>query len=491
MAPPRRISGTPSRPASDASPDSTVPVASGAFRGGGEPIYLVIFEQDSSSTFGLPEDGEVVIGRGDTADLRLFDPSVSRSHARLVLSSGVAELTDLGSQNGTRVNGQRQAAPCTLASGDIIEICAATLAFHARVAAAPRAQTATPTVRTLDLGERKVIVADPVMVRVYALLERLARAELPVLVHGETGTGKELAAAAIHHGSPRRRGPFVALNCAAIQESLLESELFGHERGAFTGAASAKAGLLESASGGTVFLDEIGELSAAAQAKLLRALDTKKITRVGDVHERPIDIRVVAATHKDLATEAAAGRFRQDLFFRLSGATVWLPPLRDRPAELSILAQTFLAAACVAGRRAPMAISDAAMQRLGAHPWPGNVRELKSVTDYVAAAYPDAVLLPSHVEERLAAARGLLASIPQTATPLPPPPAVPGAASPPLPSPAAGAGFRNIGDEVRELERSRMAAALEATGGSQKRAAELIGMPLRTFVTKSKQYGLR
>lgn len=182
------------------------------------------------------------------------------------------------------------------------------------------------------------LVADPAMIRIYALIDRIAPADLPVLIIGETGCGKELVAAALHAGSPRARLAMIPLNCAALHEHLAESELFGHERGSFSGAVSTKAGLIEAATGSTLFLDEVGELSPVTQAKLLRVLESGRLTRVGDVHERVVDVRIIAATNRDLRAEVAAGRFRRDLFFRLSGAILEIPPLRQRAVEISILA---------------------------------------------------------------------------------------------------------------------------------------------------------
>ncbi len=214
------------------------------------------------------------------------------------------------------------------------------------LAARTAARRATPgtlvepadAVTRIELGSRQVLVADPAVSRVFALLERLAPSELPVLVLGETGVGKENAAFAAHHWSSRT-GPFIAVNCASIApDGLVESELFGHDKGAFTGAATAKAGLFERAAGGTMFLDEVGELPLAIQAKLLRALKGKRITRLGESKERPIDVRIVAATHRSLPGEVALGRFRADLYFRLGGAPVILPPLRDRRCEIPMLA---------------------------------------------------------------------------------------------------------------------------------------------------------
>jgi DNA-binding NtrC family response regulator len=317
-----------------------------------------------------------------------------------------------------------------------------------------------------------VLLADPAMVRVFALLERLAAADLPVLVTGETGVGKENAAYAVHHWS-KRAGPFVAVNCAAIgPESLVDSELFGHDKGAFTGAVAAKAGLFESAAGGTVFLDEVGELPLAIQAKLLRALEMRKIVRLGETRERAIDVRVVAATNRALEVEVAGGRFRQDLMFRLSGATVVLPPLRDRKCEIPVLARAFLADACTRGNRAAMTITPAAMQVLLTHAWPGNIRELKNTMEYVMAAAPDDRVEPGDLPERLGGAE-----------PIAPAPV-------PAETPAAPTAFRPIREELDELEKTRMAQALVAANGVKTRAAQLIDMPIRTFTLKLKQYKL-
>lgn len=318
------------------------------------------------------------------------------------------------------------------------------------------------------------MVAEPAMTRVFALLERLASSPLPVLISGETGVGKENAAYAVHHWS-RRTGAFVAVNCAAIgPESLVEGELFGHDKGAFTGAVVAKSGLFESAAGGTVFLDEVGELPVSIQAKLLRALETQQIMRLGETRERPIDVRIVAATNRSLNDEVKAGRFRQDLYFRLNGATVILPPLRDRRREIAMLARAFLAEACTRANRAPMTIMPEAMQVLLAYGWPGNVRELKHTLEYVTAAVVGDRVEPSDLPKQFGGA--------------PPPPA------PPLELPqipvAAEMTFRPIAEELRDLERTRMAQALVAANGVRTWAAQLIEMPIRTFTLKLKQYKL-
>lgn len=328
------------------------------------------------------------------------------------------------------------------------------------------------------IGEHDVLLAEPAMLRIYELIARLGPSTMPVLIHGETGSGKEIAAAALHSSSLRAPRRFLAINCAALPESLAESELFGHERGAFSGAVSNKLGLLESAQGGTVFLDEIAELSQAVQAKLLRALETQRITRVGDVSERSIDVRLIAATHRDLEAEAKAGRFRQDLYFRLAGAVVSIPALRHRPVELPLLARTFLATARERLATPPLSISNAAMWRIIAYDWPGNVRELKNAMEFLAATVQDTVVEPWHLPPKLGGSESLASALPQ------------GTFAAGLPAAGLPASFRPLEAELREIERARMQEALIAAEGSQTRAAELLGMPRRTFFAKKKQYGL-
>jgi two-component system, NtrC family, response regulator AtoC len=327
------------------------------------------------------------------------------------------------------------------------------------------------TFQVRALGAHQIIVASPVTARLYALVDRLASSDLPVLVLGETGVGKELVAAALHQQSPRRDRKMISLNCAALQDPLVENELFGHARGAYSGAITDKAGLLEVAHGSTVFLDEIADLSPAAQAKLLRVIDTGRVTRLGEVGEREIDARIVAATHRDLEQAVATGRFRQDLYFRLSGATLHLPPLRERVCEIPLLAAMFLEAACEKAGRSAMEIEPEAMAALCAYSWPGNVRELRHLMHYLAAAHVGQTISPASVLERLQAKPTSVAS----SAPDPHPPAL---------------GFRPLADELRDLERARIAAALEAAGGRQNRAAELLSMPVRTLHEKLKLYRL-
>jgi DNA-binding NtrC family response regulator len=245
--------------------------------------------------------------------------------------------------------------------------------------AAARSAKSGASACVADVGPMRPNLAAPVvasdnMRRLYDLVARVARTTLPVLVLGETGSGKELVAHAVHQHSPRSKGPFKALNCATIPANLLESVFFGHERGAFTGADRQAPGIFEQAQGGTVFLDEVGELSAQAQAALLRVLETRRLVRVGGNREIEVDVRVVAATHRDLSAMVRAGTFREDLMFRLDALTLRVPPLRERKEEIAPLAELFLARASEQWGTGTKRLSEDARESLEAYAWPGNVR---------------------------------------------------------------------------------------------------------------------
>jgi DNA-binding NtrC family response regulator len=458
-----------------------------------ERFRLLVVDGTTSSMVDLPADGQLNIGRASEMDVRLTDRSVSRQHARLYLGDGQVRISDWHSHNGVRVNGQLLQEVSPLRPGDVVSIGEVNLVLYAAASAPPVPGQRGSLAQTTDLvlGERTVVVADPAMLRLYELIRRLAASELPVLILGETGAGKENAAFAVHHWSRRSGGPFVAINCASIAETLVESELFGHEKGAFTGAITSKPGLLETAEGGTVFLDEAGELPAAAQAKLLRVLETRRILRVGGTKEREIDLRIVAATHRNLEKEVEAGRFRKDLFFRLGAATVVLPPLRDRRGEVRVLAERFLATACATSGRESMSLAPETLVALESYGWPGNVRELKNTVDYVVATATEAVVEPRHLPERLltALAPPTLPAPGASASPAATPAAAGAPSRPPEPEPEAR-GSLPLAEELRAIERERMAEALRKSGGVKVRAAELLGMPLRTFTFKCKQYGL-
>jgi transcriptional regulator with GAF, ATPase, and Fis domain len=303
--------------------------------------------------------------------------------------------------------------------------------------------------------------------RLAPLLERIAGASINVLLLGETGVGKEVVAEWLHRLSPRSARPLLKLNCAALSEPLLESELFGHERGAFTGAHQAKPGLLESARGGTVFLDEVGELSAATQSKLLRVLEERKARRVGALRLVPIDVRFVAATNRDLEADARNGQFRRDLYFRLSGISLVIPPLRERVGEIEALARAFVAATCRESHRGrEPSLSPAAIAALTAYAWPGNVRELRNVIERaVLLSVGDTIELEHLPQEQL---RGALV-LPWHAGP-----GVPASAPASIPAATGPAGG----------ERERIVKALADCAGNQTRAAKLLGMSRRTLTAR-------
>jgi transcriptional regulator with PAS, ATPase and Fis domain len=290
------------------------------------------------------------------------------------------------------------------------------------------------------------------------LLALTAPSSISVLLVGETGVGKSRAAARIHANSSRAQGPFLEINCAAISPTLIDSELFGHERGAFTGATNAKVGLLEAADGGTLFLDEVGELPLEFQAKLLQALETRRVRRVGGVADHNIDIRIVSATNRPIEEDVASDRFRADLYFRLNGITISLPPLRERPAEIVRLAEEF---AIECGART---LSPSALRAVKAHPWPGNVRELRNVIERaVVLSGGAAVINAEHLV--LVSPRSSESSTPTIAR----------------------SGLR---DHLSQVERARIEQALREASGNQSRAASLLGISRRTLIERLDAYGL-
>jgi DNA-binding NtrC family response regulator len=281
----------------------------------------------------------------------------------------------------------------------------AAVAAAARAAAGPAAPETEP-----ERGRPAMIGTSPAIRGVRSYLERVGATDVNVLITGETGTGKELAAQLLHEHSSRRRGAFVSINCAAIPDSLLESELFGYERGAFTGAITARDGHLRAADGGTVLLDEIGEMTPFAQAKLLRALDTREIYRLGSTRKLPLDVRVIAATNQDLDVLMEEGRFRRDLYYRLNVARVRLPPLRDRREDIPALLDHCIRELNGRFHRSVAGFTSEAMQELVAYDWPGNVREVKNLLEAAFAEMPNRSLtvieVPAVLRERVRALRG-------------------------------------------------------------------------------------
>ena len=312
-----------------------------------------------------------VVGTHERADFRLEDPTVSRFHCEIDLGSGRATLRDLGSLNGTLVEGVSVLGGY-LKAGMRLTLGRSQILFEAR---SDRARL--PISASEQFGS--LVGVSPAMRRVFKLFEQAVKSDATVLLEGESGTGKEVAAESIHRTSARSQGPFVVVDCGAIAPELLESELFGHERGAFTGAVSSRDGAFAEANGGTIFLDEIGELPLDVQPKLLRALDKRQIKRVGGNDYVDIDVRVVAATNRDLKREVNEKRFRADLYYRLAVIEAKLPALRERLEDLPKLVQSLLQGLkSHYPEPSDHLMSAESLEQLGAHPWPGNVRELRN-----------------------------------------------------------------------------------------------------------------
>jgi transcriptional regulator with PAS, ATPase and Fis domain len=313
-----------------------------------------------------------VVGTGDAADLRLTDGTVSREHLRITLTPGGVRLRDEGSKNGTFL-GKLRLADATLSGDTTVELGATTLALRLEKSTTDLALS--PSVRFGD-----AIGVSVAMRHLFATLEQAAASSATILLEGESGVGKEVLAKAVHARSPRAKGPFVVVDCGAMPANLVEAELFGHEKGAFTGASETRRGLFEAASGGTVFLDEIGEMPLDLQPKLLRAIEEREVRPVGGRASRPVDVRIVAATHRKLAEAARRGDFRQDLYYRLAVVRVTVPALRERPEDVVPLAMSFLRAR---GDANPSIPADLAAI-LSGYAWPGNVRELRNVIERYA-----------------------------------------------------------------------------------------------------------
>jgi DNA-binding NtrC family response regulator len=314
------------------------------------------------------DEPSLTIGSGPAAGLRLTDGTVSREHVRLALASDGIVVSDGGSKNGTWI-GSLRIHRSVITSDVALRLGATTIEVRVDQGPSVLVVTGTP-----EFGA--AFAESNAMRHVFAYLKKAAPSEVTILLEGESGVGKEVLARAIHDHSPRAKGPFIAIDCGAIPAGLIESEIFGHERGAFTGAERARLGLFEQADGGTVFLDELGELPLDLQPKLLRVLEQREVRPVGGAHARPIDVRVVAATNKNLGERIALGQFREDLFYRLAVARIRVPPLRERLEDVPFLATRFLRD-LVRDPRAEFPPDLAAM--LGSYSWPGNVRELRNV----------------------------------------------------------------------------------------------------------------
>jgi transcriptional regulator with PAS, ATPase and Fis domain len=391
----------------------------------------------------------VRIGTGTSNDVVIGDAHASRFHCEIRKTADGYLLRDVGSTNGTRV-GDVIVREGLLQSGATMVIGATRIQFIAddgkleEVVTSPRHSFGSLVGRSVRMRE------------VFGLLERIAPTDLTLLVGGETGSGKDVLARAIHQASPRAKGPFVVFDCAAVAPNLIESELFGHVRGAFTGANENREGAFERAHGGTLFLDEIGELSLDLQPKLLRALEQREVRAVGGQKEIPVDVRIIAATHRNLEQAVHDGKLRQDLFFRLSVVSLNVPPLRQRKEDLPVLVEAILLSL---GKH--VGVAQETMAVLERYEWPGNVRELKNVIESAAALCDGEQLEPRH----------LMFFKPRTREP-------------------TLSAVSLAGKTLESIERAAIAQTLEHCGGNKTRAAKALGISPSTLYEKVKKYSI-
>ena len=419
-------------------------------------VRLVVDEPNGTPRLVFVPSGALLsIGRARDRDIVVADPAVSREHAVVGFDGARATLECHARDGRTRLDGRPIEGLTTLHTGNIIQLGATRIAI-VLVTAAPSPATEPDDSAPLGLHEG-VVALDPASVAAYRLIVRLARSRLPVLLQGETGSGKEVGARELHRQSPRAEGPFVAVNCATLAETLAESELFGHEKGSFTGATTRRVGAFEAAHGGTLLLDEVGELSANNQARLLRALQDRCVIRVGSSTPVPVDVRVVAATNRDLLDEIRAGQFRQDLYFRLNGATVEIPPLRARQLDIEPLARRVLVEH--GGERLGPGVA-AALQR---YPWPGNIRELRHAIEHGIALGDGRTVT---LDDLPAAVRADLAA----------------------PLSVADAPLKR---RVDESERRAIVHSLDAYGWNQTLAARALGISRRALIYRMERLRLK
>ncbi len=422
-------------------------------------VYLVVTEPGRRDLVELEPQGELILGRAPDAGIQVQGKAVSRHHTRIWRHGDALYAEDRGSRNGTRVNGRiLSTGSHALFGGDVVALGPAVITVAVAHAPSGIAPVADEAVEAPD----GMIVADSSMREVYGFVARLARSDATVLVLGETGVGKEVVAEAIHRQSDRVAGPFVRLNCAALTESLLEAELFGHEKGAFTGAARRRTGFVEAADKGTLFLDEIGELPLSTQVKLLRVVENRTIVRLGATADISVDVRFICATHRDLEVDVKSGRFREDLYYRISAFTVRVPPLRERQVEVPLLAEQFLRK--LSGGRVAQ-LDPGAIAALCRYPWPGNVRELRNAMEHALVLTDTGRIRASHLPEKIVGPLAL--------------------------RPATEEHDAGLPHQRELLERDHIEKALSAESGNQTRAAVRLGISRRTLIYKLRKYGLR
>lgn len=392
----------------------------------------------------------VRVGTADDNDLVLTDDSVSRHHCELEPVAGGMRVRDAGSTNGVFAGGVR-------VYDALVPFDARLRAGDTEIALAPSGETVEREQTTTDrFGD--LLGCSPRMRELFADLERIAATDVTLLVEGETGTGKDLVAESVHRASARDGGPFVVFDCGAVSPSLAESELFGHERGAFTGAVQAHAGVFEQADGGTLLLDEVAELAPSAQAKLLRVLEEGTVEPLGANRTLEVNVRVISATHQQLKQRVAEGRFRPDLYYRLKVLDIDIPPLRERRLDLPLLVEHYLARFARPAAR----ISTAAWALLERHPFPGNVRELAHAVERAVVLAGSGEIGVEHLPEEIAGPRAA----------------------------ALDAGLEPLQPALHAFEREHLLRALQLAGGKRARAAELLGISRKNLWEKLRAHGI-
>jgi two-component system response regulator AtoC len=447
-----------------------------------EGASLVLHCPDRARVAQLQSGKPLMVGREFPAEIEIPDASLSRQHARFLWNGDEFSVEDLDSTNGTHVGGRRIKS-ATVRVGEPIQLGGVTAAFY-RMSADGTADEAARECHGL-------VVKNQHMIELYQLVDRIAKADVQVLVLGETGCGKERIAQAIYSRSKRSKGTFRAINCAAIPTTLAESLLFGHEKGAFTGAHTACAGVFEQANGGVVLLDEIGDLSYVTQGALLRVLEAQKISRLGSTRETAIDVRVIAATHRDLPAMVAAGTFRADLLYRLNTVTLRVPPLRERKEEIAPLADRFLRQAARSWERSVIGFTQAALALLEDYDWPGNIRQLRNAIEHAVLVSNSELVgvddLPLEVTNQATMAFAGSAVVLGAHPPTPSPVELDPSRSPATALPSTP----EFSDRVRTYEIEMILAGMQQTGGNQSAAAKLLRIPLRTLSKKVKLYDIR
>jgi len=456
--------------------------------------YLITVHKDGMRAARLRSEKPLTVGRSEECDVRIDTPLLSRVHFSISTGASAGSpiaIRDHKSSNGTRLNGHplEPDVPTPLEAGNLIEAGGVFFVLKDRIPeeATPPSEAAMRVSAALRGSSplNGVVVADAAMQRLHELVELVARSSIAVLITGETGVGKEVISSSVHARSARADKPFVSLNCAALPETLLESELFGYERGAFTGATQTKQGLIESAHEGTLFLDEIGEMPMATQAKLLRVLENGELMRIGALKPRVVDVRFIAATNRDVSSLVSRGQFRRDLYFRLNGITIPVPPLRERQSEIAPLAAHFLELSAKRAGRKPPRIAPEVFPLLTDHSWPGNIRELRNVMDRAVALCSGDLLSPIHVlldpPMPLSVRDGGFSPMP--ATPM-------GQSTPSGAPPSAPDRMGRLLRLDADSERKLIEEALDRAAGNQGKAAELLGISRRTLINRLDEYGI-